>query len=77
MEEESWRGLPPVGTRIRMPYFRVQLEGEVISHVRIWGEPLARIRVPVPVSHEPYETRDVNVSFSAEQIRDQMEIISP
>jgi hypothetical protein len=75
MESNDWSGLPPVGTRVRVPYANAMWEGEVVLLHRIFGEPLARVRVQLPVSHEPFETRARSVSFSAEQFRDEIEII--
>jgi hypothetical protein len=71
MDTDDWEGLPAPGARVRVPHLRSSLEGEVVLLYRLFGRPVAKVRVQIPISHEPYETRGVNVVFK----RDEMEII--
>ena len=67
----EWAALPKLGTRVLVPYPRGPLEGVVISHHRLCGKPLAKVSVLFPVSHNPYETHLVRMTFRP----DMMEII--
>jgi hypothetical protein len=72
--DDDWEGLPEVGTRVRVPYLtstHSTKEGEVILLYRLFGRPVARVSVQVPVSYEASETRAVQAAFS----RDELEII--
>lgn len=63
MEAFDWEGLPPRGTRVRVPHGRTTIEGEVVHLYRLFGRPAAKVRVELPVSHDPYEAHDVHVTF--------------
>jgi hypothetical protein len=69
---DEWEGLPKVGTRVRVPYLTSTKEGEVILLYRLFGKPVARVSVQLPVSYESSETRGVPAAFT----RDELEIIS-
>jgi hypothetical protein len=68
----DWGDLPAPGTRVRVPHLTSMIEGEVILRYRIFGRPVARVQVEIPISHDPYETREVHAAFS----RHEMEVIS-
>ena len=64
MDEFDEAGLPPLGTRVRMPYGRTIIEGEVVKRYRQFGEPVAMVEIEMPISHDPYETHYIRVHYS-------------
>jgi hypothetical protein len=69
---DDWGGLPAPGTRVRVPHLTGTIDGEIMLRYRLFGNPVAKVRVWLPASHEPYRTRAVNVAFH----RHEMEIIA-
>ena len=71
MSAGDWEGFPPVGTRVRVPHAPSTIEGEVVLLHHLYGKPLARVRIRVPVYYGPYDSRAIDVSFD----RDDIEVI--
>jgi hypothetical protein len=69
MSRDDWKEAFPLGMRVRVPYKGwTTIEGEVVGHYRLTGRPAVQVRVQMPVSHEPFETVGVTLSFRPERL---------
>ena len=69
MEADDWAALPKLGTRVLVPHLNAPLEGEIVLHHRLFGRPVARVKVQVPIRFEPYETHTVTMIYRPEAMK--------
>lgn len=69
----DWEGFPPLGSRVRVPWIRTHVEGEVVWYYHLNGRPVAWVAMAVPTGIEPGETHPVKLRFG----RDEMEVLPP